>query len=553
MGYGAAEGGRDYNGAYLTERQLRDTYLPPFRHVMQNGCASVMTSFQDNDGLQASANRWLLNDIVRGEWGWDGLIVSDYGSISQLVRHGIAVNGKDAARIGLNCGSDMDMTAKVFLKYAEELISEGAVSMETIDHAVRNVLRLKVRLGLFDNPYSRENTGSTASEKHLDIVRKAAAESAVLLKNDGILPLDGNERMTILVTGPMADAPYDQIGTWNMDGDTTLSVTPRMAFEELKSRKLDVIYVPGLEYSRDRDTSGWEAVRKAAADADVILAFLGEEQILSGEAHSLADIDLIGMQKEFVRMLAGTGKPLVASVLAGRALTIEEEVGLCDAMIYSFHPGTMGGPALADVIFGKVNPSGKLPVTFPRHVGQIPIYYNAFRHGRNLTNRNSRPLYEIPRSGKQSVLGHSCTYLDYGDKPLFPFGYGLSYTSFEIGKVTISEDTLERTDTLHITVPVTNTGATDGAEVVQVYVRDQFASLSRPVKELKEFRKVFIKSGCTSVVEFAIPVETFGFHDIDMRYVVEPGKFDILISTCSEPERCPTARTFTIDVTDSDR
>lgn len=548
VGYGAAEGGRDYNGACLTERQLRDTYLVPFKHVMQNGCASVMTSFQDNDGLQVSANRWLLHDVIRKEWDWDGLIVSDYGSIGQLTKHGIAETRKDAARIGLNCGSDMDMASKVFVGYGKKLIEEGKVDMETLDNAVRNVLRMKCRLNMFARPYTQTVTSCTASEKHLDIAYRSAAESAILLKNDGILPLDTSSEITVLVTGPMSDAAYDQLGTWDMDGDTTLTVTPRTAFEARNKGNLNVIYVPGLDYSRDKDRSQWKKVRKAASKADVILAFLGEEQIFSGEAHSLADIDLIGIQKDFVEMLASTGKPLVAAIMAGRALTIEEDAALCNAVIYSFHPGTMGGEALADIILGKVNPSGKLPITFPRHVGQIPIYYNAFRHGRSIVNNRSRPIDEIPRSSKQSVLGHSCTYLDYGPEPLYPFGFGLSYSKFSFGTPVAECMELSQNDTLRFSVPVSNVGRYDGDEVIQVYVRDCFASLSRPIKELKAFRKVHIPEGETVMVDIEIPVQALGFHNLNMDYVVEPGEFEVQVGNCSDPAYCESSQTFRITV-----
>ncbi len=548
VGYGAAEGGRDYDGTGITERQLRDTYLVPFKYVLENGCASVMTSFQDNDGLQVSANSWLLRDIIRKEWNWNGLIVSDYGSIGQLTRHGIASTRKESAAYGLNCGTDMDMSSQVYVKFAKELVEKGIVAINTIDEAVKNVLRLKLRLNLFKEPYTQNVTNNTATKEHLDIAYKAAAESAILLKNDGILPLDSSKKLTVLVTGPLSDAAYDQLGTWNMDGDTTLTITPKMAFQELANDKLKIIYIPGLEYSRDKNTSCWKKLKKAAKKADIILAFLGEEQILSGEAHSLANIDLIGIQKEFVKMLASTNKPLVLSIMAGRALTIEEEVELSNAVIYSFHPGTMGGKALADIIFGRINPSGKLPITFPRHVGQSPIYYNAIRHGRSIINERSRPIDDIPRSSKQSVLGHSCTYLDYGPLPLYPFGYGLSYTKFEIGEIVDLETSLKITDSLHLKVPVTNKGGRDGSEVIQIYIRDQFASLSRPVIELKDFKKVFVRAGETTVVNFEIPIQSFGFHNINMDYVVELGKFDITISNCSDSSYCPSAKSFTIDI-----
>ncbi len=548
VGYGAARGGRDYNGTDLTERELRDTYLVPFRTLMQGGCASVMTSFQDNDGLQASANSWLLRDIVRGEWGWDGVIVSDYGSIGQLTKHGIAGSRKDAARIGLNCGSDMDMQSKVFVSFVEQLIEEGQVSMEDVDKAVANVLRMKLRLGLFEHPYTQKTTHATGSQSHLDIALDAARESAVLLKNDGILPLCGDKKTTILVTGPMADAAYDQLGTWDMDGDTTLTVTPKMAFQARGDSNINVIYVPGLEYSRDCNTD-WKAVKKAARKADVILVCLGEEQILSGEAHSLADIGLKGAQTEYVEFLAGLGKPLVATVMSGRANTIEKEVSLCNAVICQFHPGTMGGEALAEIVFGDVNPSGKLPITFPKMVGQCPIYYNEFRTGRSDENKKAvGSLDQIPRGAKQSVLGHDCRYLDAGTKPLFPFGYGLSYTAFEYSEPVVEAQTLSLSDTLRFSVKVSNVGGTKGKEVVQVYVTDRFASMSRPVRELKAFEKIELAAGEARTVEFAVPVQSLGYHNADCEYEVSLGEFEVMVSDCSDPALAHNARTFKFTV-----
>lgn len=551
VGYGAARGGRDYNGTDLTERELRDTYLVPFKYVMQNGCASVMTSFQDNDGLQVSANRWLLRDVVRGEWGWDGLVVSDYGSIGQLTNHGIASSKKDAARLGLNCGSDMDMQSKVFVSHLGTLVSEGAVSMEDLDNAVRNTLRLKYRLGLFEHPYTQTLTRSAGSPGHLDVALRGARESAVLLKNDGTLPLDASGKLTILVTGPMSDAAYDQLGTWDMDGDTTLTVTPRAAFAARADKNLKVLYAPGLEYSRDKNTGGWKDVRRLARKADVILVCLGEEQILSGEAHSLADISLKGAQTEYVKFLSSLGKPLIATVMAGRATTIGEELDACNAVLYQFHPGTMGGEALAEIVFGECNPSGKLPITFPKTAGQIPIYYNELRTGRSGVNKRAvGSLDEIPRSAKQSVLGHDCRYLDAGTKPLLPFGYGLSYTSFELGEPSVESGVLGVGDTLRFGITLRNTGTRAGKEVVQVYVTDRYASVSRPVKELKAFRKVHLEAGEGRVLQFSIPVSELGYHNADCKYEVSPGGFEVLVADCSDPDLASCSKTFGFTVRD---
>ena len=549
VGYGAARGGRDYNGTDLTERELRDTYLVPFKYVMQNGCASVMTSFQDNDGLQASANKWLLKDVIRGEWGWDGVIVSDYGSIGQLTNHGIADSRKESARLGLNCGSDMDMQSKVFIGYLEALVAEGAVSLSDIDNAVRNVLRMKYRLGLFEHPYTQTITHNTGSPGHLDVALRAAEESAVLLKNNGVLPLDASKRLTILVTGPMSDAAYDQLGTWNMDGDTCLTVTPRAAFLARNSKNFRVLYAPGLEYSRDKNKSGWNSVKRLARKADVILVCLGEEQILSGEAHSLADIGLKGAQKEYVRFLAGLGKPLVASIMAGRATTIKDELEACDALIYQFHPGSMGGEALARIVLGECNPSGKLPVTFPKTEGQIPIYYNELRTGRSNANKKAvNSLDEIPRSAKQSVLGHDCRYLDAGTKPLLPFGFGLSYTTFSLGEPSVKSSLLGMNDTLRFSIPVSNTGARSGKEVVQVYITDRYASVSRPVKELKAFDKLSLEPGETKIAYFAIPVSELGYHNVECEYEISPGQFQVLVADCSDPDLASCSASFTFNV-----
>ncbi len=528
VGYSATEGGRDYNSTYLTDRQLRDIYLPPFKAAVDEGCASIMTSFNDNDGLPTSANPWLLRDVVRDEWGFDGVVVSDWGSVGEMTNHGIAVDKKDAARIGLNCGTDMEMSSKTYIRYGEELIEEGAVDMEVLDAAVRNVLRLKFRLGLFDNPYVADpSVVMTGCEEHLDAAERIVEESVVMLKNDGVLPLDKSVR-TILLTGPLADAPHDQLGTWTMDGDTSMTVTPADYFRKAFGRKVKVVYQPGLRYSRDRDTSSFAALRAKAAEADVIVACLGEEAILSGEAHCLSDIGLKGEQTALLEMLASTGKPVVSVFMAGRPMTIAHEVELSSAVLYAWHPGTMGGKALARIIKGEVNPSGKLPVTFPLHVGQTPMYYGYKPTGRG--QKAMTPIDEIPLNAKQSVLGHSCSYLDTGIKPLFNFGFGLSYTEFALSDMKASVEG----DSVRVTAVLSNVGSVDGAEVVQLYVRDVKSSRTRPVKELKAFEKVWLEAGETRTVELSVPVSALGFYSERDTYVVEPGEFKLMLGTSSE-------------------
>lgn len=531
VGYGAVEGGRDYNTTYLTERQLRDTYLPPFRAAVDAGCASIMTSFNDNDGLPVSADPYLLHDVLREEWDFDGVTVSDWGAIAELVGHGIASDRKDAARYGLTCGTDMDMSSKVYMQHAGQLVEEGTVPMDNLDNAVRNVLRLKFRLGLFDRPYTgTPKTAVTGCREHLKLASDITAESIVLLKNDGILPLDRSVR-TILVTGPMADAPHDQLGTWTMDGDTSMTVTPVRCLASIFGKKVKILYEPGLKFSRDRDTSSFDALRHKAAKADVILAFLGEEAILSGEAHCLSDISLQGAQSDLLKLLSGCGKPVVSIFMAGRPMTIAEEAEISDAVLYAWHPGTMGGEAIARILKGDVNPSGKLPVTFPLHVGQTPLYYSRKSTGRQI-KRLTR-LEDIPLNARQSVLGHSSYYLDTGIDPLYPFGYGLSYTTFEISDVTVEKDTLGTDGTIEIKATIKNTGKADGAEVVQVYVSDVQASVTRPVKELKAFRKVFLKSGESRDIRMEIPVSSLAFHDARMQKTVEPGKFILTVGNSS--------------------
>ena len=432
VGYGAAEGGRDYNSTFLTERQLRNFYLPPFEAAIKAGAMTLMTSFNDNDGVPSTGNAFVVKDILRGEWGFDGLVVTDWDSMGEMIDHGFGADRKDVAEKAINAGVDMDMMTYGFLSHLEELVKEGAVKQSAIDQAVRNILRIKIMLGLFEHPYVDVEAAKAVqyAPEHLAAARKTAEESAILLKNDGILPLRGKGR--ILVTGPMADAPWDQLGTWCFDGQKEHTVTPLKALQERFPGQ--VTYVPGLRYSREKRESFADVV-SAARSADVVLAFLGEEAILSGEAHCLADLNLIGSQSELLSALKATGKPVVATILAGRPLTIERDLPNCNAVLYSFHPGTMGGPALASLLSGDANPSGKTPITFLRTVGQAPLYYNHNMTGRPY--RGEKLLADIDLEAGQTSLGNTSYYLDYGAYPLFPFGYGLSYTTFEYSNASI--------------------------------------------------------------------------------------------------------------------
>ncbi|MBQ2148567.1 MAG: glycoside hydrolase family 3 C-terminal domain-containing protein [Bacteroidales bacterium] len=530
VGYGAAEGGRDYNSTFLTERQLRNVYLPPFEAAVKAGAMTLMTSFNDNDGVPSTGNAFILQDVLRGEWGFDGLVVTDWNSMGEMIAHGFGVDRKDVACKAANVGVDMDMMTFGFISHLEELVASGCVKESVIDEAVRRILRVKILLGLFEHPYVDVEAAAAVqyAPAHLDAARKAAEASAILLKNDGVLPLRADKVRTILVTGPMADAPHDQLGTWSFDGQKDHTVTPLKALQERFPGK--VIYVQGLRNSREVRTR-FDDVVAAARRADVVLAFLGEEAILSGEAHCLADLNLMGSQSELLAALKATGKPVVATVMAGRPLTIERDLPNCRALLYAFHPGTMGGPALANLLFGDVNPSGKTPVTFLRTVGQAPLYYAHNRTGRPYNGEML--LSEIGSEAGQTSLGNTSYYLDYGAYPLFPFGYGLSYTTFRYSDIALDREVYAEDGTIDVSFTLTNTGDCDGTETVQVYVRDLVGSVTRPVKELKAFERVALKAGESRRLNVRIPVADLAFYGLDGVKKVEPGDFQLWVAADS--------------------
>jgi beta-glucosidase len=534
VGYGAAEGGRDYNSTFISERNLRNIYLPPFEAAAKAGAATFMTSFNDNDGVPSTGNKFILRDVLRGEWGFDGLVVTDWNSAREMIAHGFAVDDKDAAALSVNAGVDMEMVSYTFFKHLPEQIKAGKVKQSVIDDAVRNILRVKYRLGLFDNPYVDEKKPSVMyDESHLAAAKRAAEESAILLKNEGeVLPLKEGVR-TVAVVGPMADAPHDQLGTWIFDGEKAHTQTPLTAIKAMYGDKVQVIYEPALAYSRDKNTAGISKAVAAAQRADVVIAFVGEESILSGEAHCLADLNLQGAQSQLIAALAKTGKPLVTVVMAGRQLTIGKEAEASDAVLYSFHPGTMGGPAIADLLFGRAVPSGKTPVTFLKTVGQVPLYYAHNNSGRPASS-HLKPLDEVPLEASQTSEGSSSSYMDVGAQPLYPFGYGLSYTTFKYGKPQLSADALSAKDVLTVTFELENTGKYEGTEVAQLYVQDKVASVTRPVKELKRFTRVTLKPGEKKTVTFELPISELAFWNIDMVRTVEPGDFGLWVGPDSQ-------------------
>lgn len=525
VGYGAAEGGRDYNSTMISERSLRNTYLPAFKAAVDAGAATLMTSFNEIDGIPSTGNSFLLRDILRGEWGFDGMVVTDWNSSGEMIAHGFASDLKHATELSVNAGVDMDMMSFGFATYIEELVKEGRLSEKTIDNAVRNILRLKFRLGLFDNPYIDPAAARSAvyAPEHLAAAKQTAVESAILLHNNGVLPLTDARR--ILVTGPMADAPYDQLGTWIFDGEEEHTITPLEALR----KQFDVVYVPALKYSRDNNTADFGRVRAAAAGCDAVVVVAGEEAILSGEAHSLSNLNLQGAQSQLIAEAKRSGKPVVVVVMAGRPLTIERDLANCDAMLYSFHPGTMGGEAIADLLSGKAVPSGKTPMTFLREVGQVPYYYNHNNSGRP-SNGTETLIENIPLKAGQTSLGNTSFYLDSGYGPLFPFGYGLSYTTFEYANIALSKPEYTTGETIVVEYDITNTGKREGTEVAQLYIRDLVGSTVRPVKELKRFERVTLAAGETRHCRFELPVAELAFWGLDMQYKVEPGAFQLWVA-----------------------
>ena len=526
-GYGFSENGKDYNSVWMSESRLRDVVLPPFKAAAKAGAATFMCSFNEINDEPTNASSRLLRDILRCEWGWDGMMVSDWGSIMQMIAQGHVADLREASAVAATAGVDMDMESHAYSQHLKDLVEKGEVSEATIDGLVRNVLRLKYRLGLFDHPYvDLDIARRFYTDANLDGARRAAEESAILLTNNGVLPLADNVGR-IAVTGPMMDAKHDQNGTWCFDLEKEHTVTPLEALREMYGADR-IIAAPGLTYSRERNA---DAIRRAAAQAakaDVILFFGGEEAVLSGEAHCRADISLPGDQTAMLRALKATGKPVVAVIMAGRALTIPEESRLADAVLYVFHPGTMGGPALANIISGKVNPSGRLPITMPKMVGQLPLYY-----AHNNTGRPAETIAYIDSlelEAGQTSTGCTSFYLDAGDGPLYPFGYGLSYTTFAYGPVELSATEIPADGNLTVSCDVTNTGTREGAEVVQLYIRDLVGKLVRPVRQLKGFEKITLAPGETRKVTFTLGADDLAYTDNNSQVVVEPGDFQVWVA-----------------------
>jgi beta-glucosidase len=523
-GYGAAEAGRDYNSTWIPEGELRDVYLPPFRASLEAGVASIMTAFNALNGVPATGNEFLLRRILRGQWKFNPLVVSDYTAIPEMIAHGYAATARDAARAAVRAGVDLEMVSTTYWDELKPLVRDGTVPVSQIDEAVRNILRLKFRLGLFEQKPARTESVSVTPESRA-LAQRLATESAVLLKNEGpVLPLTQSVR-SVAVIGPLADSAVDQMGTWVMDGRAADVVTPLAALRQMLGRAR-VEYAAGLKNSRDTSTAGFSEAVAAARKAEVVLFFLGEEQILSGEARSRAFLNLPGAQEELVEEVTKLGKPAIAVILAGRPLTFHKTAERVKAVLWSWHPGTMGGPAIANLLFGQATPSGKLTVTFPRTVGQVPIYYAHLNTGRPAGANE----LGVPMGNPAEPKGYTSKYIDVDFTPEYPFGYGLSYTNFEYANLRVSANTMPRTGTVDASAEITNRGRREAAEIVQLYVHPVAASVAQPVRSLKAFRRIVLKPGESRTVTFRIRGSDLAFHNQQMQLVTEPGRYQLWIA-----------------------
>src|SRR5213594_2164445 len=518
--YGGAEGGRDYNTVDVSERTLREIYLPPFRAAVDAGAGSIMTSFNEIAGTPSHANRWLVTALLRGEWKFSGLVVSDWTGVEELRGHGVAGSRADAGKLALETGVDMDMVSRIYVDDLPALVRAGRIPVAVVNEAVRRVLRAKAALGLFDDPYhgatpERERSVLLAPE-HRQLARRVAEEAIVLLKNDAqLLPL-GPRVKSVAVIGPLGDDKIAALGSWPGRGDPRDAVTP---LEGIKQRagagSVSVVYEKGCGIT-DTATAGFAGAVAAAKQADVAVLVLGEAGDMSGEAASRANSDLPGVQQQLLEAVNATGTPVVLVLMNGRPLTIPWAAEHVPAILESWFLGIETGPALAAVLFGDVSPSGKLPATFPRSVGQIPLYYNHKNTG--------RPTGPDKYTSK---------YTDLPVTPLFPFGHGLSYTTFGYSDLRLSAPRIAPAGTLRVSVTVTNTGAREGAEVVQLYVHDEVASVTRPVRTLAGFRRVSLKPGEARTVDFQLTSKELGLYNQNMKFVVEPGKFRAFVGGSS--------------------
>lgn len=547
VGYGGAIAGRDYSSLDVSRRMLEEVYFPPFKAAVKAGVASFMSSFNTVNGEPASGSKWLMTDILRDAWGYDGFVVSDWASVAETIYHGSSADALDAAYQGLNAGIDMDMCGYLYTNHTKELLASGKITIEQIDELVRRILKVKFELGLFDNPYkysdkAREDKYTYAVE-NLEASREVAKRSIVLMKNEKeVLPLS-KKGTKIAVIGPLANDSDAPLGNWRAQADSNSAVTLVDGIKAAVGSDCEVVYVEGCRLINnesvdffvqldveENDRSGFAAAIEAARVADVVVMALGEVAYMSGECRSYADISLKGLQSELLAEIYKVGKPVVLTLFTGRPLVLTNDVKNTDAILNCWLLGSESGNAIADVLFGDYNPSGKLPATFPYHLGQVPIYYSELNSG--------RPYDSNP-------LTFSTKYRDVPNAPLFAFGHGLSYTTFKYESIKLSSKQIGMNDELKITAKVTNNGKYDGNEIVQLYVRDIVGKgVSRPLIELKGFEKVFIKKGETVTVEFTIKPEDLAFYRLDKQFAPEAGEFTVFVGTASD--NLPLKENFTL-------
>jgi beta-glucosidase len=537
--YGASEAGRDYNTVDMGRLRMYNDYFPPYKAAVDSGVGTVMASFNEVDGVPATGNKWLMTDVLREAWGFDGFVVSDYTGVSEMIAHGMG-DLQQVSALAINAGVEMDMVSEGFLTTLEKSVAEGKVSEATIKNACRLILKAKFQLGLFDDPYhymDEERAAKIFSDENRAAARKVASESMVLLKNEGVLPL--NKEAKIALIGPLANNKENMVGTWSVSSDISKSISIYDGIKEVSSNPENVKYAKGSNLVADPDLEKrigmfgkntyrderLEAVMIAEAvnlakSSDVVVAILGEASESSGESSSLTDISIPDIQVNLLKALQASGKKVVVVLLSGRPLVLNEILEDSDAILNAWFPGSEAGLALADVLYGDVNPSGKLTMTYPQNEGQIPIYYSHKNTGR-------------PLEGEWFQKFKS-NYLDVSNEPQFPFGFGLSYTSFSYGNLRLSSESISKEDKLTVSVEITNKGDVTGKEVVQLYIRDMVGTVTRPVKELKGFKKIELKAGETKTVEFTLSKEELGFYHQDMSFYAEPGKFKVFVGTNSD-------------------
>jgi beta-glucosidase len=532
--YGLAEGGRDYNRASLSIADLHNTHLPPFRTAIDAGCRTLMTTFSEVNGVPGTAHAYLLQQVLQDGWQFSGAVVSDWNSVIEMIDHGFSADESQAAMQAVNAGVHMEMVSTTFHDHLATLAAEGKVDEAAIDAAVRRLLKLKLELAAdpAEDIVTRSGPGPTGAllqPRNLELARQAARESMVLLKNRGdALPLSREQLRRVAVIGPLADAPLSQLGCWAVDGRAEDAITPLDALRHALGDSATIAHVRGAPTSYSNDASEIERARQAAADADVVLLFVGEDAVLSGEARSRQSLDLPGVQPALVEAVAEAGRPMVLIVMAGRPLAIGAQCEAADAVLYAWHPGTMGGPAIADVLLGVAAPSGKLPVTIPKHVGQTPLYYSHPNTGRP-SPADFRPLSQTQGADLELPFQYRSHYVDGDPFPLFPFGFGLSYTKFDYSGFELGAATIGPRQTLAVRALLTNSGDRAGVEVAQLYIRDHAASLVRPVRELKAFRRVYLRPGESKPVEFALDFSDLRYVDNAGGSVLEPGRFTVWV------------------------